>query len=69
MAVYLTGRSAGRNTPGVDQITYKMLNSSQDKLKLVEQLRQLNKYESLPIRRVFIPKGKDKLRPLGIPTI
>ena len=69
MAVYYTGKSAGRNTPGVDQITYKMLETSQGKLTLVDKLRHLESYQSSPIRRVFIPKGKGKLRPLGIPTV
>jgi len=35
----------------------------------VKELRNLKKYKSKPVRRIYIPKNHSKIRSLGIPTI
>ena len=57
----------GKNTPGVDGVTWK---TSQQKLEAVLQMKQRG-YAPLPLRRIYIPKKKDsrKKRPLSIPTM
>lgn len=67
MAVDLTSTSQGRNTPG--EYGHIFDKDPQAKAQMVEELRDLTGYKSKPVRRVFIPKTNDKLRPLGIPTI
>ena len=56
--------------PGVDGITIPIY-----KAKLVENINNLARslkdksYRADDVKRTFIPKGKDKLRPLGLPTV
>ena len=63
-AVY---RSSGNLTPGVDNLKLKRENLL-DYLETLEY-NNLKRYKADPICRVFIPKGKNDKRPLGIPTI
>jgi group II intron reverse transcriptase/maturase len=67
-ASYIKVRSSkGSNTPGVD---FKTLDGT-TKTKL-DQLRERvieRKFDWKPIKRVEIPKGDGKTRPLGIPTL
>jgi retron-type reverse transcriptase len=66
-AVETVYRKIGNLTPGVDgeKLTKDNMLSQLDYLRSIK----LKRYIPSGIRRVFIPKGKDKLRPLGIPTI
>lgn len=62
----------GARTAGIDGVTKKALVSTTARdafvLELQEELRQ-KRFRPVPVRRVYIPKAKDNLRPLGIPTL
>jgi RNA-directed DNA polymerase len=62
----VTQQNQGRKTPGVDGVVYdtpeKRWAFSQEKLSL-------KGYRPTAVKRVYIPKGEGKQRPLGIPTI
>jgi RNA-directed DNA polymerase len=60
-------RSSGNLTPGVDNLTLKRENLI-DYLEILKY-NNLKHYKVDQIRRVYIPKGKNDIRPLGIPTI
>jgi len=56
--------------PGQDKVTYEeygdyLFTNIQ---KLVKRMK-VGKYYPQPVRRVYIPKGEDKKRPLGIPAL
>jgi group II intron reverse transcriptase/maturase len=59
-----------RGAAGIDKVSIKMFEAN-----LVENLtalmRDLKKgcFQPKPLRRTYIPKGKSKLRPLGIPVV
>jgi RNA-directed DNA polymerase len=61
---------ARRGAGGVDGISIRLFASRVDKrlTRLSEQLRE-GTYEPRAVKRVWIPKGDGKKRPLGIPTI
>jgi RNA-directed DNA polymerase len=65
LAVRRVTENQGKNTPGVDKVTW---NTPQKKLNAVYSLRQ-REYQPLPLRRVHIPKKNGKKRPLGIPVM
>jgi RNA-directed DNA polymerase len=60
----VTQQNQGRHTPGLDGMVYdtpdKRWAFSQEKLSL-------GGYHPTAVKRVYIPKGSGKLRPLGIP--
>lgn len=67
-AIETVYRARGSKTPGVDNI--KLNKENLFSFLDILSVDQLLKYRSLPILRVFIPKGNGKeLRPIGIPTI
>lgn len=66
---YVTKINTGRNTAGVDGLIIKN-NYQRKSLENSLFCMDLNNYQALPVKRVFIPKaGSDKMRGLGIPVI
>ena len=59
-----------KGAPGVDKVTIAQYGENLDEniRRLVERLKS-NGYRSRLIRRKYIPKGKGKERPLGIPVV
>ncbi len=59
-----------RGAAGIDKQSIQMFESNLDE-NLSAMMRQLKdgSYEPIPLRRVYVPKGKTKLRPLGIPAV
>ena len=56
--------------PGVDRVTVQQyrLNFGENIQDLVERLKQ-KRYRAKLVKRVYIPKGKTKTRPLGLPAL
>ncbi len=65
LAVRRVTENQGKNTPGVDKVTW---NTPQKKINAVYSLRQRD-YHPQPLRRIYIPKKNGKRRALGIPTM
>lgn len=65
LAVKRVTENKGRNTPGVDKITWK---SPEAKINAIASMKRRG-YSPLPLRRVLIPKKNGKTRPLGIPVM
>jgi RNA-directed DNA polymerase len=65
LAVKRVTENQGRNTPGVDGITW---NTPEKKMAAVHALKQRG-YHPQPLKRVYIPKKNGKMRPLGIPVM
>jgi RNA-directed DNA polymerase len=58
-------QNAGRKTAGVDGIVWK---TAAQKHQAARSL-QRRSYQTLPLRRIYIPKKNGKLRPSGIPAM
>ncbi|MBB4091312.1 group II intron reverse transcriptase/maturase, partial [Salinibacter ruber] len=61
----------GSETAGVDGLTaedYRKQGLKENLFSLSDRLES-GTYEPDPVRRTYIPKGPDEIRPLGIPTI
>jgi RNA-directed DNA polymerase len=65
LAVRRVTENQGKNTPGVDKVTW---NTPHKKLNAIYSLRQRG-YHPQPLRRIYIPKKNGKKRPLGIPVM
>ena len=63
LAVRRVTENPGKNTPGVDKVTWK---DPESKWMAIHQMQQRG-YKTRPLRRVYIPKPNGKKRPLGIP--
>ena len=59
-----------RGAAGIDRVSIKMFEANLEE-NLAALMRDLKKgnFQPKPLRRVYIPKGKSKLRPLGIPAV
>jgi group II intron reverse transcriptase/maturase len=59
-----------RGAAGIDKMTIQMYESNLDENQssLMRELKQ-GLYQPKPLRRVHIPKGEGKTRPLGIPAV
>ena len=59
-----------RGAAGIDKMTINMYESNlpENLLALMRELKR-GTYQPVPLRRVHIPKGDGKTRPLGIPTV
>ena len=59
-----------RGAAGLDKVSIKMFekNLEQNLDSLMRDLKSRS-YEPIPLKRVYIPKGKGKFRPLGIPAV
>jgi RNA-directed DNA polymerase len=61
---------ANKGAAGVDKVTVKRFEINQAKyLKELEQELKTGTYQPMAVKRVYIPKGQGKMRPLGIPSI
>ncbi len=65
LAVKRVTQNKGKNTPGVDKVTWKTPGA---KINAIASLKRRG-YSTLPLRRVLIPKKNGKTRPLGIPVM
>lgn len=55
---------------GVDRISLKQYERNLEKhIVQTSRLLQQERYQPLPVKRVWIPKADDRKRPLGIPTV
>jgi len=62
--------AANKGAAGVDKITIERFGEQIDKyLAELEQELKQNSYKPKAVKRVYIPKDKGKLRPLGIPAV
>jgi RNA-directed DNA polymerase len=59
-----------RGAAGIDKVSIQMFESnlSENLVSLMRDLKQ-GTYMPIPLRRVYIPKGKGKFRPIGIPGV
>jgi RNA-directed DNA polymerase len=65
LAVKRVTENKGKNTPGVDKVTWK---TPEARANAIVSLKRRG-YSTLPLRRVLIPKKNGKTRPLGIPVM
>jgi retron-type reverse transcriptase len=60
-----------RGKAGIDKVSIQMFENNLDANleKLMKELKTRGQFQPKPVRRVWIPKDKNKLRPLGIPAV
>lgn len=56
---------------GVDGVTFDKIGTNDEKefLRTIEEELKEGSYRPSPVLRIYIPKGNEDLRPIGIPTI
>src|SRR5438445_10813291 len=63
-------QNAGSVTAGCDGIDMKSFDENlEENLQRIAQGLKTETFEPHPVRRVYIPKGPGKIRPLGIPMV
>jgi len=71
--MYRAFRAVKRNrgAAGIDKVSLRSFEANLDDhlAALMFDLKHASRYHAAPLRRVYIPKGEGKLRPLGIPTV
>ncbi len=65
LAVRRVTTNRGAKTPGVDNVIWR---TDRQKLRAADNLKRRG-YRPCPLRRQYIPKKNNKLRPLSIPTM
>lgn len=65
IAIRRVTENPGKRTPGVDGKTWSTPESKSAAILFLNR----RGYKPLPLRRVYIPKSNNKMRPLGIPTM
>lgn len=65
LAVRRVTENQGKKTPGVDGITWSTPEAKSQAMLSIKR----RGYRPQPLKRVYIPKAKGKMRPLGIPTM
>lgn len=59
-----------RGAAGIDKVTIDLyMKNVRTNLEVLMQKLKNRSYQPKPLKRVYIPKGKGKMRPLGIPTV
>lgn len=70
LAVRKVVTSLGKNTPGIDEVTWSSPKDYDKAILLLGMVtRNPTTYKAQPVKRVMIPKPNGAMRPLGIPTI
>src|SRR5262245_41410765 len=70
LAKNYVSQNAGSKTAGCDGIDMGEFEANEEmNLSLLQSALRSGTFEACPVRRVYIPKGNGKYRPLGIPTI
>ncbi len=62
----ITQENQGKYTAGIDGQTAL---TSEQRVQLVKRMQDKTLWQVRPTKRVYIPKAKGKLRPLGIPAL
>ncbi|TDW16754.1 group II intron reverse transcriptase/maturase [Breznakia blatticola] len=61
---------SNKGAPGIDKMNVSEIDSyfKENGREIINSIMQM-KYKPMPVRRVYIPKGNGKQRPLGIPAV
>jgi RNA-directed DNA polymerase len=64
----VTSINSGSLTPGYDSLTYTTDETRAQLFKEIQSM-DMNDYNPIPVKRIYVPKPDGRLRPIGIPTI